>query len=152
MVSNDEKMLKERLVHLLAHKRKHITDLTKNATLRARIGRQINGDAAVPYSTLVLILETFHDIDANWLIMGELPMQKSEHVGSRIYNTTNVAHNNQCGGDLNVGSMRPQVIRDREIEEREQIIAQLRAQIEDLKRDKALNQGIIEALIAGQKK
>jgi hypothetical protein len=120
--------------------------------MQARLGRQINGEAAVPFTTLQLILERFHDISADWLIMGEVPMQKAEHVGSRIYNTTNVAHDNQCGGDLNVGTTRTQVIRDREIEEREQIIAQLRAQVEELKHDKKLQQGIIEALIAGQKK
>jgi len=152
MLSNEEKLLKDRIQHLLRMKKCPISWLDESPTMQARLGRQINGEAAVPFTTLQLILERFHDISADWLILGELPMQKSEHVGSRIYNTTNVAQDNQCGGDIHVGSTRTQVLRNREIEERDQIIAQLRAQVEELKRDKQLQQNIIEAFITGQKK
>ena len=77
MVSNDEKMLKERIRHLLTFKRETIADWADNETLRVRYRRQVNGEASVPYSTLVLILERYHDISADWLVMGEGSMRKT---------------------------------------------------------------------------
>ena len=77
MVSNDEKMLKERIRHLLTFKRETIADWADNETLRVRYRRQVNGEASVPYSTLVLILERYHDISADWLVMGEGSMHKT---------------------------------------------------------------------------
>ena len=78
MVSNEEKMLKERIRHMLTHKRMTIAKLSDNDTMRVRLGRQINGpDTSVPFSTLYLLLYMFPDIDANWLILGEGQMQKT---------------------------------------------------------------------------
>jgi len=153
MVSEAEKDAKERIRYLLKIKKCSFTDVVgKSDSKRIIFSRQVNGDSKITFDSLHQLAYMFHDISCDWLLLGEGSMQKAEHVGSRIYNTTNVAQDNQCGGDINVGTTRPQVIRDREIEEREQIIAQLRQQVEELKRDKQLNQGIIEALIAGQKK
>ena len=70
-VSNDEKMFKERIRHLLTFKRETVADWADNETLRVRYRRQVNGEASVPYSTIVLILERYHDISADWLVMGE---------------------------------------------------------------------------------
>ena len=48
MVSNDEKMLKERIRHLLTFKRETIADWADNETLRVRYRRQVNGEASIP--------------------------------------------------------------------------------------------------------
>ena len=104
MISNDEKMLKERIRHLLTFKRETIADWADNETLRVRYRRQVNGDASVPYSTLVLILERYHDISADWLVMGEGSIHKADHVGSHIHNTTNEVHDSRAGGSIYVGT------------------------------------------------
>ena len=41
MVSNEEKLLKERIRHLLTYKRLSIAKLAENETMRVRLGRQI---------------------------------------------------------------------------------------------------------------
>ena len=154
MVSNDEKMLKERIRHLLSYKRASVSDLTDNVTLQVRYRRQINGDAAVPFSTLYKILYMYHDISADWLILGEGSMQKADHVAPHIHHNN---YNNQLApgatqtGPVAIGHDTVNVIREREIEERDQLIAQLKQQVAELKRDKELNQNIIEAFIAGKK-
>lgn len=154
MVSNDEKMLKERIRHLLSYKRASVSDLTDNVTLQVRYRRQINGDAAVPFSTLYKILYMYHDISADWLILGEGSMQKADHVAPHIHHNN---YNNQLApgstqtGPVAIGHDTVNVIRGREIEERDQLIAQLQQQVAELKRDKELNQNIIEAFIAGKK-
>lgn len=103
MVSEDEKLLKDRLRHLLHMKRWPLTKFTDNETQRARLGRQINGDAAVPFSTLVMVLTAFHEISADWLIMGEGSMYKADHAAPRIYNH-NEANGSSAGGSIIVGS------------------------------------------------
>lgn len=104
MVSNEEKMLKERIRHMLTYKRMTIAKLSDNDTMRVRLGRQINGpDTSVPFSTLYMLLDMFPDIDANWLILGEGGMTRAEHLAPRIYNH-NDASNSRAGGSINVGT------------------------------------------------
>lgn len=103
MVSEDEKMLKERMRHILHMMRWPLTKFAENETQRARLGRQINGDAAVPYSTIVMFLTAFHEISADWLIMGEGSMYKSDHVAPRVYNHNEV-RDSSAGGSIHVGT------------------------------------------------
>lgn len=76
-LTNEEIMLKERIRQLLHFKRMNFAKLTESETMRARLGRQINGEASVPFTTIYNLLYMFHDIDANWLILGEGQMQKT---------------------------------------------------------------------------
>ena len=61
MLSNDEILLKHRIRQLLKFKKMTISDIAETETLRARYGRQINGDASVPFTTIHLLLRTFPD-------------------------------------------------------------------------------------------
>jgi len=154
MVSNDEKLLKNRIQHILKTKNCPIAWIDSNPTQQARLGRQINGAAAVPFSTLQKILYMFPDVSADWLIMGEGSIYKAEHIAPHIHHNN---YNNQLApgstqtGPVAIGHDTVNVIRGREIEERDQLIAQLQQQVAELKRDKELNQNIIEAFIAGKK-
>ena len=144
MVSNDEKMLKERIRHILTYKRKSVADLADNETLRVRYRRQINGDAAVPYSTIVLVLEMFHDISADWLVMGEGSMFKSDHTAQRIYNQHNEVHDSSAAGNINVGSNLHVAPSAQEVEKLQQRIA-------ELEQDKSFLQNMLTAITNGIK-
>jgi hypothetical protein len=69
-----------------------------------RYRNQINGDALVPYSTLYKLLYMFHDISADWLVMGEGAISKADCTAPRIYNTKNEVHDSKAGGDILVGA------------------------------------------------
>ena len=106
MISNDEKMLKERIRHLLAAKNVKISDLAESESDRVMLGRQINGEnTTVPFRTLYRILYQFHDVDANWLILGEGKMQRSGNLAApHIQNFKNEVNGNKAGGDIYVGT------------------------------------------------
>jgi hypothetical protein len=154
MISNEEKMAKERLERILNMKHCTYRELADgNESKRILYWNQIKGNAILKFDLLNRFAFMFHDISCEYILLGEGPIKKAEHMGNqyvRIENTGD-SHNN---GDsvVNVGSNSSYAINKNALEEREQIIAQLRAQVEELKHDKQLQQGIIEALIAGQKK
>lgn len=105
MVSNEEKLLKERIRMLLAKNGLTILDLADGDEVVAkRYRNQINGDALVPYSTLYKLLYMFHDISADWLVMGEGAISKADCAAPRIYNTRNEVHDSKAGGSIHVGS------------------------------------------------
>jgi hypothetical protein len=138
MVSEDEKMLKERMRHILHMMRWPLTKFAANETQRARLGRQINGDAAVPYSTIVMFLNSFHNISADWLIMGEGGMYKADHTAPRIYNTKNEVNNSTAGGSINVGTTTIPVSVQALLDEKDK-------RIKELEQDKQLLQGLLSA-------
>ena len=78
MISNEEKMLKERIRHLLAFKKVSVASISDSESERVMLGRQIKGENnVVSFRTIHKLLYMFHDIDANWLILGEGQMQKT---------------------------------------------------------------------------
>ena len=101
-LTNEEILLKDRIRNLLRFKKKTITDFAPTDTLRARFGRQINGEASVPFTTIYKLLYEFHDIDANWLILGEGGMQKTVDR-PQIFNHNEV-NGSRAGGSINVGT------------------------------------------------
>lgn len=137
MVSEDEKMLKERMRHILHMMRWPLTKFAENETQRARLGRQINGDAAVPYSTIVMFLTAFHNISADWLIMGEGGMYKADHVAPRVYNHNEV-RDSSAGGSINVGTSTIPYPVQALLDEKDKRIA-------ELEKDKQLLQGLLSA-------
>ena len=138
MVSNEEKLLKERIRHLLTYKRLSIAKLAENETMRVRLGRQINGpDTSVPYTTLYMLLYMFPDISADWLIMGEGHMLKSEHIAPRVYTQHNEVKGNNAGGDINVGP--DTIVTKKTVED-------LQAQIERLQSDNEFLKGIVKSI------
>lgn len=134
-LSNEEMMLKERIRHLLHYKRMNFTKLADTETMRARLGRQINGDAQVPYTTLYMLLDMFPDIDANWLILGEGGMTRAEHLAPRIYNH-NDASNSRAGGNIMVGSQTIPYPVQALLDEKDKRIA-------ELEKDKTQLQGLL---------
>lgn len=76
-LTNEEILLKERIRHMLHRRGVTIASISDTPTLQARYGRQINGEAQVPFTTLHMLLDMFPDVDANWLILGEGQMQKT---------------------------------------------------------------------------
>lgn len=136
MVSNEEKMLKERIKHLLVYKKMTLSDLAKDEVLYKRLRRQINDEAMVPYSTIYMLLHMFPDISADWLVMGEGSMHKADYFAPRVYNTKNEVHNSTAGGSINVGVVQMPV---------QQIIDEKDKRIAELEKDKQLLQGVIAA-------
>lgn len=102
-VSNEEKMCKERIRALLGHKHMAIANLTDNENERVRLRHQINDNALIQFSTLFKLLYMFHDIDANWLILGEGQMQKTADR-PHIHNTKNEVNSSSAGGSIYVGT------------------------------------------------
>ncbi|MBR0544372.1 MAG: hypothetical protein IIW98_08025 [Bacteroidaceae bacterium] len=140
-VSNEEKMLKERIRHLLTYKRASVASLADNENERVRLRHQINDEALVQYSTLYKLLYMYHDIDANWLIMGEGYMQKRENIAPKVYKQHNEVHNNSAGGDINVGP--DTIVTSKTVERLEAIIAEKEARIKELENDKAFLQQLL---------
>ena len=78
MILNEEKLLKERIQYLLKVKKASITSISDSESERVMLGRQINGENnVVSFRTIHKLLYMFHDIDANWLILGEGQIQKT---------------------------------------------------------------------------
>ena len=124
-VSNEEKMLKDRIRHMLSYKRMSISKIAEgNETLRVKLGRQINGeDTSVQFSVLHMLLDMFHDIDANWLILGEGQMTKTTDR-PQIFNHNEV-NGSTAGGSINVGNSNIHVPFQALLEEKDKRIAEL---------------------------
>lgn len=102
-LTNEEILLKERIRLMLHNRGVTIASISDTPTLQARYGRQINGEAQVPFTTLYKLLYMFHDIDANWLILGEGQMQKTADR-PHIHNTKNEVNGSSAGGSIYVGT------------------------------------------------
>ena len=127
---NTEKTLKERIKHLLVAKGITISDLTDDDNTYKRLRRQINDDAAIPYSTIVLLLEMFPDVSAEWLVMGRGDMIRQDaithnelHQASNNHGTIQIGNHNSINSDT----------------------AALKARIAELENDKQLLQGLLAA-------
>ena len=147
MVSNEEKMLKERIKHLLVYKKMTISDLTRDEVLYKRLRRQINDEALVPYSTIYMLLYMFPDISADWLVMGEGSMRKADCLAPKVYNHNQVT-NSTAGGDINVGVRTvavPQSFDEIQVKDMQSTIAAQQQRISELENDKQLLKGLLSA-------
>lgn len=142
-LSNDQKMLKERIRFVLAKFGKTATDLgdTENEKVRAR--RQVLGEALVQTDLLQKLLYMFPSISADYVLMGEGSMLKAEHAAPHVYTQHNEVKGNSAGGDINVG---PDTIVTKKT------VDDLTAKIAELEKDKAMLQNLLNAFAAGMKK
>lgn len=107
MISNEEKMLKERLRHVFNHFDIKIAEIAPTKSLQVMLGKQLReNNTTVPFRTLYAVLYAYPAIDANWLLLGEGQMLKvgnlaSPHIHNNIKNEVN---NSEAGGDINVGT------------------------------------------------
>ena len=146
MITDEEKLLKERLRHLLADRKTSIRTIADTDSERVMLNRQINGEETiVPYRTLYKILYMFPDVSADWLIMGEGGMLKAEHTAPRIYNTKNEVNGSKAGGDINVGTATiPYPVRA--------LLDEKDARIVELEKINSTLQNVVNAFTAGLKK
>lgn len=148
MVSKEEELLKERIRYLLHNKKITIASLSDNdESLRVRLGRQINGDSVVAYTTIYKLLYMFPDISADWLVMGEGSMRKADCLAPKVYNHNQVT-NSTAGGDINVGVRTvavPQTIDEIQVKDMQSTIAAQQQRISELENDKQLLQGLLSA-------
>ena len=101
-LSNVEKAIKERIRYTLATKKKSITSIAEDDSERIALGRQINKDeTAISVRTVYKLLYALHDVDANWLILGEGSMHKTVDR-PQIFNQQ---HYEMQNGDNNSGNM-----------------------------------------------
>ena len=144
MISNEEKMLKDRIRHLLNVKGAKITHLAEQKSERVMLGRQFaDNDTIVPYRTLYKLLYMFDDISADWLLMGEGSMYKADCLAPRVYNTKNEVRDSKAGGDILVGTTTiPCSV--------ESILNEKDRTIEDLRKDKAILQEVISKFISNK--
>ena len=103
-VSNEQKMLKERIRAVLGARRKTASDLGETDNEKKVYQRQILHDSNVTVETITKILYMFHDVDANWLILGEGLMHKTmdrpQIFNQQHYEMQNGQNNN---GTINFG-------------------------------------------------
>ena len=86
MISIEEKLLKERIQHLLAFKKVSVASISDSESERVMLGRQIKGEnTVVSFRTIHKLLYMFPDVDANWLILGEGQMTKTKN-SPQIFN------------------------------------------------------------------
>ena len=137
-LTNEEILLKERIRHMLHSRGVTIASISDTPTLQARYGRQINGEASVPFTTLYKLLYMFHDIDANWLILGEGQIQKTSDR-PHIHNTKNEVNGSSAGGSIYVGTSTIPYPVQALLDEKDKRIAELEA-------DKKQLQGLLSVL------
>ena len=134
-LTNEEILLKERIRHMLHIRGVTIASISDTPTLQARFGRQINGEAQVPFTTLHMLLDMFPDVDANWLILGEGQMQKTADR-PHIHNTKNEVNGSSAGGSIYVGTSTIPYPVQALLEEKDKRIA-------ELEKDKTQLQGLL---------
>lgn len=142
MISNEEKMLKERLRHVFQHFDIKITEIAPTKSLQVMLGKQLrDNNTTVPFRTLYAVLYAYPAIDANWLLLGEGTMLKTGNLSSpHIHNNiTNAVNNSEAAGDINVGSNTiPSSI--------QALIDEKDARIAELQRDKQSLRDVISLL------
>lgn len=148
-ISNIEKEIKERVRYVLATKKKSITSITGNESERVSFGRHINrDDTSISVLTVYKLLYALHDVDANWLILGEGQMTKTADR-PQIFNHNEV-NQSSAGGSINVGTSSIPVPVQALLEEKDKRIAELES-------DKKQLQGLLsvftrQAELVGPKK
>lgn len=124
MISTEEKLLKERIQHLLSFKKVSVASMSDSESERVMLGRQIKGEnTVVSFRTIHKLLYMFPDIDANWLILGEGQMQKTVDR-PQIFNHNEV-NQSSAGGSINVGTSSIPVPVQMLLEEKDKRIADL---------------------------
>ena len=142
-LSNEEILLKERIKAMLSAKGKKIAHIAETPTMEARLGRQINGEAAVPFTTLYKLLYEFHDIDANWLILGEGQMTKNSARPNIINH--NEVNGSKAGGSINVGTSTIPVPVQMLLDEKDK-------RIEELEKNNATLRMVLDSFGSGTRK
>jgi hypothetical protein len=138
-VSNEQKMLKERIRGLLAMRKMTASDLGETENEKKIYQRQILGESLVTFDTISKLLYMFHWLSAEWLVRGEGSMDRASEVAPKYY-TINHNNNNHDNGIVNIGA-------DMSVTEQ---VADLRRQLEEVTKDRELLKGLLEAITKKQ--
>lgn len=133
MISNEEKLLKDRVQNMMKKLGISITSLSASKSEQVMIGRQIdpNKDTLIPYRTLYKLLYQYPSVSADWLILGEGSMWKRDHIAPNIYN-----QNNQ--GTIQMGASNSLVMCT--------TTEQMQERIRELETDKAVLQALLNKI------
>ena len=134
-VSNEQKMLKERIRAVLGARRKTASDLGETDNEKKVYQRQILNDSNVTVETITKILYMFHDVDANWLILGEGSMHKTVDR-PQIFNQQHTEVHDHATNTNNFGTQTIPYPVQALLDEKDKRIA-------DLEKDKAQLQGLL---------
>ena len=143
---NIEKEIKERIRHALSVKKKSITSIATDDSERIMFGRQINkDDTALSALVLYKILYALHDVDANYILLGEGPMQKTANH-PQIFNQQHYEMQNgdNNSGTINFGETIPYPVKAL-LDEKDKRIAELEKVNQTL-------QNVVNVFTAGLKK
>lgn len=144
MCTEQDKNLKDRIKHLLNLEKIKLSHIANTEGERTMMSRQINGaETLVPYITIWKILNALPHISADWLVMGEGSMYKSDHIAPHVYTQHNEVKGNSAGGDINVG---PDTIVTKKT------VEALHARVAELEQDKKNMQTLIDALTVKPRK
>lgn len=131
MVTQEEKLIKQRIICLLHEKQVNINKISVDDSERIKLGRQINGDSTiVTVQTVQKLLNMFPDVSAEWLVMGRGEMIRQDAI---THNELHQASNNH--GTIQIGNHNS-INSDTEA---------LKARIRELENDKQLLQGLLAA-------
>lgn len=142
-LSNEQKLLKERIRFVLAKFGKTATDLGDSENDKVRARRQVLQDSIVQTDLLQKLLYMFPSISADYLLMGEGGMLKADHTAPHIYTQHNEVKGNSAGGDINVGL--DTIVTQKTVDE-------LNAKIVELEKDNQFLKGLLSAFSAGVNK
>lgn len=101
----DENLLRDRIKFLLKERNYSVYKLGKDDNSRAKLSNQIYKTTTISSNTIMLILTTFPDISAEWLLRGEGTMDKSGHFAPNIYASNgSIVQAGQNRGDAEISS------------------------------------------------
>lgn len=144
MCTKQDKELKDRIKYVLNNEGVKLARIANTEGERTMMSRHINGaETLIPYMTIWKILNAVPHLSADWLVMGEGPMYKADHIAPHIYTQHNEVKGNSAGGDINVG---PDTIVTKKTVER------LETRVAELEQDKKNMQTLIDALTVKPRK
>ena len=146
MISNLEKELKERLRVLQKLKDIKFSDLSDSKSEQVMMGRQFKeNDTTVSCKTLQKVLYAYHDVSAEWLMLGYGSWQRTTDR-PQIFNQQHYEMQNgdNNSGTINFGETIPYPVKAL-LEEKDKRIAELEKVNQTL-------QNVVNAFTAGLKK
>lgn len=118
----EQEELRGRINAILTSKNVSIYSLCKEKSKRNTLTRQIMHNTMISADTIELILSTFPDVSAEWLLRGEGEMDKASHYSQNIYASNgSIVQSGANRGDATISHDK-----DSEVESLRSIIAELR--------------------------
>ena len=167
-------MARERLKCCIEKSGKSVSMIAggNGSPMQTKMSRQINYNTMLTFDVIFHVLQAFPEVSAEWLIRGEGQMDKSNHFAPHVHVVGGgSAFINEHGVNIGTQKSTPLIIpskdelenlmrspegffsirtildaKDDAIAQRDSIIQDLRAQIDQLIRDKELLQVLLESL------